>query len=127
MSSGTAVSLPMVHHARSGQAFSHTVRIEPLCDTSGARQCYQVTSTDVELLPLADSSSAAEGAGPSHCAAAPRMPSPPLRATGMGMARIPSDFKINEMLDLFDASDSCVSPFPGTEGMTSSTCAPVSE
>ena len=44
-----------------------------------------------------------------------RQPSPPLRGLGSlggtgGMARIPSDFKINEMLDLFDVGDPRASP-----------------
>jgi len=96
MRAGQAVTLPMVNHTRAGHAFSHMLRVEPLCDTSGARQCYQVTSADVEFLPAA--STAAEGATSGG------LPSP------FRDLFDEQDIKINEMLDLFDVGDPRASP-----------------
>jgi len=109
MRAGQAVTLPMVNHTRAGHAFSHMLRVEPLCDTSGARQCYQVTSADVELHPMPQKSAKTKAeATPSQPSPQPSpSPSPQLRGSGM-LARIPSDLKINEMLDLFDARDSSI-------------------
>jgi hypothetical protein len=42
----TAVSL--TNHTRSGKAFRHTLRVEPLKDSRGNVQCFQATSANVE-------------------------------------------------------------------------------
>ena len=39
---GNAVKVPMIYHARSGRAFSHEMRVEPLKDSLGLVQCFQV-------------------------------------------------------------------------------------
>jgi hypothetical protein len=40
----------MIYHARSGRAFSHEMRVEPLKDSLGLVQCFQV---DLPALALA--------------------------------------------------------------------------
>ena len=47
---GHALKTQMIHHARSGRAFSHEMRVEPLKDSRGLVQCFQVTSADVQVL-----------------------------------------------------------------------------
>lgn len=57
---GNPTKVPIVHHARGGRAFSHTLRIEPLKDSLGMVQCFQVTSADVQMLKDGDGPSPAE-------------------------------------------------------------------
>merc|ERR1719387_2853902 len=40
----------MIHHTKSGVAFSHNLRIEPLRDSHGVLQCFQATSVKIEFL-----------------------------------------------------------------------------
>ena len=47
---GSAVRVAMTYHARSGRAFSHEMRVEPLKDSLGLVQCFQVTSAEVHFL-----------------------------------------------------------------------------
>jgi hypothetical protein len=42
---GQALKTQMIYHARSGRAFSHEMRVEPLKDSRGLVQCFQVTSS----------------------------------------------------------------------------------
>jgi hypothetical protein len=47
---GQALKTQMIYHARSGRAFSHEMRVEPLKDSLGLVQCFQV---DLPALALA--------------------------------------------------------------------------
>ena len=47
---GSAARVAMIYHARSGRAFSHEMRVEPLKDSLGLVQCFQVTSAEVHFL-----------------------------------------------------------------------------
>ena len=47
---GQAIKMSIVYHARSGRAFSHEMRVEPLKDSLGLVQCFQVTSAEVQFL-----------------------------------------------------------------------------
>ena len=38
---GRALKTHMIYHARSGRAFSHEMRVEPLKDSRGLVQCFQ--------------------------------------------------------------------------------------
>ena len=49
---GSAARVAMIYHARSGRAFSHEMRVEPLKDSLGLVQCFQVTPP-ASTLPLA--------------------------------------------------------------------------
>jgi len=61
---GDPISLSMVNHTRTGKAFSHTLRVEPLRDSRGAVQCFQATSSNIEFLaPSLHSSMQAIGGG----------------------------------------------------------------
>lgn len=88
MTTGQAATLSLISHTRTGDAYSHSLRVEPLCDTSGARQCYQATSSNIEMLR-------ASQRGPSPTAEGQASP---YRDLFDG-----PDLKINEMLDLLDA------------------------
>merc|ERR1712046_250242 len=44
------VTLTMVNHTRSGMPFSQMLRVEPLRDSQGFVQCFQVTSSNIEML-----------------------------------------------------------------------------
>jgi len=133
---GDPVSLSMVNHTRTGKAFSHTLRVEPLRDSSGKVQCFQATSSNIEFLapsmhasmsalaptaptePL-DSTSASlqhqssEGDLPGlPPPASPLLPSSPASPSLKSMKRVGSDLKISEMLDLFDASNRAAASSP---------------
>lgn len=47
---GEPISLSMVNHTRTGKAFLHTLRVEPLRDSRGHVQCFQATSSNIEFL-----------------------------------------------------------------------------
>jgi len=46
--SAEAVTLSMINSTRTGKAFSHTLRVEPLRDSAGNVQCFQATSSNIE-------------------------------------------------------------------------------
>lgn len=89
------VTLTMVNHTRSGTPFSQTLRVEPLRDSQGFVQCFQATSSSIEMLQPVGLSEAAKSVTDSALSALCSSP-------GRGMARISSELQINEMLDLFD-------------------------
>ena len=89
------VTLTMVNHTRSGMPFSQMLRVEPLRDSQGFVQCFQVTSSNIEMLqPIGLSEDAKSETDAALCALG--------GSAGHGMARISSELHINEMLDLFD-------------------------
>jgi hypothetical protein len=45
---GQPVTLAMINHTRTGKAFSHTLRVEPLRDSRGNVQCFQATSAAID-------------------------------------------------------------------------------
>lgn len=115
---GNPVSLSMVNHTRTGKAFSHTLRVEPLRDSRGRVQCFQATSSNIEFIdpklhmsiPIAGAASNFSLDSGSH---GPSLvdtddspfdlpPASPLDSKQM--PRVSSDLKISEMLDLFDTS-----------------------
>jgi len=98
MRTGVALKAPIVYHARSGRAFSHEIRVEPLKDSQGLVQCFQVTSADVQIL-------SADGSAP--CA-------PADAAKGEGDARL----EIDEMLEWLD-SGAAQRPSPSPQPMHS--------
>jgi len=130
---GHAVSLSMVNHTRTGKAFSHTLRVEPLRDSQGKVQCFQATSSNIDFLGADLQSSmlvkaaasyppaAAAAASNSNSNSAPlsdvttpltasplfnedgRFPSPE-HDEAKNLKRVSSDIQISEMLDLFDSS-----------------------
>ena len=116
---GRALKTPMIHHARSGRAFSHEMRVEPLKDSLGLVQCFQVTSAEVHFLkpeaappgqyPLTE---AAPLAAPPEPEPQPSTRAPPLgggagmgggagkgEAPGAGSGRL----EIDEMLEWLDS------------------------
>ena len=118
---GSAARVAMTYHARSGRAFSHEMRVEPLKDSLGLVQCFQVTSAEVHFLepeappgqhPLAE---AAPLAGPPEPEPEPSARAPPLggalggagvgggagkgEAPGAGSGRL----EIDEMLEWLDS------------------------
>ena len=48
---GDPITLSMVNHTRTGKAFSHTLRVEPLRDSRGHVQCLQATSSNIDMNP----------------------------------------------------------------------------
>jgi len=46
--SAEAVTPSMINSTRTGKAFSHTLRVEPLRDSAGNVQCFQATSSNIE-------------------------------------------------------------------------------
>lgn len=115
--SGESVSLSMVNHTRTGKAFSHTLRVEALRNSSGEVQCFQATSSNIEFVdPGLQSSmhvgkpSIADSVIPetwpelSDCKSASTMESK--------MTRVSSDIQISEMLDLFDTSRGAAPSIP---------------
>lgn len=87
--SDATTMLRMISYTRAGRPFSHLVRVEPMTDTNGAVQCFQLTSSDVHFVDTA------QGAGAAMRAAG--LPLPGGGGSGGGGA-IPSDLAINEML-----------------------------
>jgi len=131
---GEPISLSMVNHTRTGKAFSHKLRVEPLRDSRGNVQCFQATSSNIEFISPSIQASMQGGAAPS--ATGPTDPTdqtdtslempadlggdtlPPLPTVDdnrrfdspiaspqlKSMKRTGSELKISEMLDLFDTS-----------------------
>jgi len=109
---GKSVNLNMINHTSTGKAFSHVLRVEPLCDSKGERQCFQATSTRIQHIPI-DAMGAMMAEPGSVAPAASDLP------------RISSDLAINEMLDLFDNGDpSSVFASPGRSPMVSPAMGP---
>eukprot|EP00308_Calcidiscus_leptoporus_P008305 CAMPEP_0119378098 /NCGR_PEP_ID=MMETSP1334-20130426/47399_1 /TAXON_ID=127549 /ORGANISM="Calcidiscus leptoporus, Strain RCC1130" /LENGTH=884 /DNA_ID=CAMNT_0007397207 /DNA_START=89 /DNA_END=2744 /DNA_ORIENTATION=- len=82
---GESMSVDMINHTSSGKAFSHVLRVEPLCDSKGDRQCFQATSSKIQFL---------QGPEPSHGS-----PGSPVQKN---FKRTSSEIAINEMLDLLN-------------------------
>jgi len=49
---GGTASVTIINHTRSGEPFSHSVRVEPLRDASGLPRCFQASSSNIVRLPL---------------------------------------------------------------------------
>jgi hypothetical protein len=98
---GNALKVPMIYHARSGRAFSHEMRVEPLKDSLGLVQCFQVTSAQVQFLrpeaPLPGQYSFTEPS-PSETE-----PPPPMSASGLGAGKGDGRLEIDEMLEWLDS------------------------
>lgn len=101
------ITLDIVNHTRSGSAFSHTIRIEPLRDSRGAVQCFQATSSNVE--PLSSTRQAeAQGAEKTSphcitcCDTSSSMPATAGPTEHSELTRNPSSLELSDMLDLFD-------------------------
>jgi len=125
---GDPISLSMVNHTRTGKAFSHMLRVEPLRDSRGAVQCFQATSSNIEFLdPSMQLSSMPKSTADAHDASlaphfksseqpllhSPQALEPLANAAHQGseaLKRVGSDLKISEMLDLFDASTGSARP-----------------
>jgi len=146
---GESASLPMIHHTKSGVAFSHNLRIEPLRDSHGVLQCFQATSAKIEFLrtplptiPQSWGCGDATRVGvdlsvPSFARSREVRESNLSHVTHMGadgdggegsrsgFKRSASDLKINEMLDLFDAAEG--SPALSAMKATSPRLPPLSE
>jgi len=116
---GSAARVAMIYHARSGRAFSHEMRVEPLKDSLGLVQCFQVTSAEVHFLkpeaappgqyPLTE---AAPLAAPPEPEPEPSTRAPPLGGgAGMGSGAGKGDapgagsgrLEIDEMLEWLDS------------------------
>ena len=94
---GNAVKVPMIYHARSGRAFSHEMRVEPLKDSLGLVQCFQVTSAEVQFLK-AD----APLPGQYSCEQPPPLSASGLGA-GLGAGKGDGRLEIDEMLEWLDS------------------------
>jgi len=127
---GRAISLSMVNHTRTGKAFSHALRVEPLRDSRGNVQCFQATSSNVEFLKSSLQSSMQVGCRarsarqPLDFVAPDQTALSELPELSNGVPetktiqRIGSDLKISEMLDLFDAAHSRASaPSPALSAL----------
>ena len=87
----------MVNHTRTGKAFSHNLRVEPLRDSRGNCQCFQATSSNIEFLNASlqasmQMSSAAAPADPSLDAST--SPLPGLGADGALQTDLPIDLRL---------------------------------
>lgn len=92
---GQALKTQMIYHARSGRAFSHEMRVEPLKDSRGLVQCFQVTSADVQVL-------APDGRAPD--VGAPRT-SADLRLISAPGKDLDARLEIDEMLEWLGGGD----------------------
>ena len=127
---GEPITLAMTNHTRTGKAFSHMLRVEPLRDSRGSVQCFQATSSNIDENPPdaapgadhADSGMGDEGAdrvpalastaGAESTASLPSL----IRRTeseqqlSAMLPRNNSELILSEMLDLFDQEQLSKSP-----------------
>ena len=124
---GQPATLPMLSTTSGGRALSHTLRVEPLRDSLGLVQCYQATSSNVQMhdggASGAAGAAAAAAAGvptqPPPAAEEPRTPGPLGAAGGAAAAPLPSpkgpspdgavSLEIGEMLEWLDGGRSGLS------------------
>jgi len=88
---GEAISLSMVNHTRTGKAFSHKLRVEPLRDSRGNVQCFQATSSKIEFVPPSIQSSMQGAAYPSGTSSAESTDQNPTAQLEMPVADIGDD------------------------------------
>ena len=67
------ITVRLISHTRTGKPFTHRVRTEPLHDSTGHVQCFQITSTHVAML----TAGAAAAAAAAKMSAPSRRKSPP--------------------------------------------------
>lgn len=115
--SGESVSLSMVNHTRTGKAFSHTLRVEALRNSSGEVQCFQATSSNIEFVDPGLQSSMHVGKPSVADSVIPETwpelsDSKSASTVESKMTRVSSDIQISEMLGLFDTSRGAVPSIP---------------